>query len=147
MSSSCEEKENLSRLRIRERKLLKGRARMLPETEKWAKMGVEGRKRNSLISSQHSVNMGSTKPIHPKCSRWVRENHRPQWSKTFRISVPDPERRQSGSQILGLAPCFSAHLSNRCPPPTAKNKACYQSHPNKATLHPRKFTKQALYEF
>lgn len=101
---------------MRERKLLKGRARMLPETEKWAKMGVEGRKRNSLISSQHSVNIGSTKPIHPKCSRWVRENHRPQWSKTFRISVPDPERWQSGSQITGVGSMLLCTSFQQVPP-------------------------------
>ena len=45
MSSSCEEMENLSRLWMRERRLLKGRARMLPETEKWAKMGCRGENR------------------------------------------------------------------------------------------------------
>jgi len=129
MSSSCEEMENLNRLWMWERKLLKGRARMLPETEKWAKMGVQGRKQNSLISSQHPVNMGSTKSIHPKRSRWVRENHRPQWSNTFRTSVPDPEKWQSGSQIPGLAPCCSTHLSNKCPLPLPTMK-----HVTRATL-------------
>ena len=137
MSSSCEEMENLSRLWMRERKLLKGRARMLPETEKWAKMGVEGRKRNSLISSQHSVNMGSTKAIHPKCSRWVRENHRPQWSKTFRISVPDPETaiRKPDTRVGSVLLCTSFQ---QVPPSYCQQQSLLPRPPQQSNPAPEK---------